>query len=290
MVGGVLNIYKPVGVTSTRVVERIRSILKTKAGHTGTLDPFARGVILVCWGKATRFASFFQGLDKVYRAWIRFGMTTNTYDVYGKIEKWHSGSLEKEQLLPVLAKYHGKLTQRIPCFSASKYKGKPLYQYARQDISVPVMSKEIEIYSIEVLQWEEGEFGSIELRIHCTSGTYIRSLAFELGEETGLGAYLFSLCRERVGNFSLSESIDVFRPGIEPERLLRKSLSVDQALYWIPSLSLNEEETRRFRQGNAVSYSHFLTESWMKVYHQNVFLGLGKMTYSGVLQPKIVIG
>ncbi len=180
--------------------------------------------------------------------------------------------------------------QKIPPFSARKYRGKPLYQYARQGIPIPEMMKQVEIHFIELLHCEEGEFGSAELRISCTSGTYIRSLAHELGVEVGLGAYLFALCRERVGNFSLTESIDVFQPDVSAEWLRQKSLPIDQALDWIPSLFIDGEGAKKFRQGNALTVYQSFFQGWVKVYNRDVFLGLGEMTNSGILHPKIVVG
>lgn len=287
--GGILNVYKPVGLTSREVVERVSAILGGKAGHAGTLDPFARGVLIVCWGKATRFSSFFQNLPKVYRAWVRFGISTDTYDVYGRITEWSQGELEMEYLARVLQEYQGAIVQKVPAFSACKYKGRSLHRYARKGLAVPELTKKVEIYSLTLVRCQEGRFGEAEILVECSSGTYVRSLAFELGKRLGLGAYLFGLRRESIGKFILQESIDVFGCHITGDLLLKKSFSIDEGLYWMPSLAVNGEEAKRFRNGNVVRNVPLGEGNWFKVYRGDQFLGLGEKTGPWQLQPKIVI-
>jgi tRNA pseudouridine55 synthase len=287
--GGVLNIYKPVGITSRRVVERVSAILGSKAGHAGTLDPFARGVLLVCWGKATRFSSFFQSLPKVYRAWIRFGISTDTYDVYGTVKGYSLDELRKEQLFQIVQEYQGPIVQRIPAFSACKYKGKARYYYARKGVEVPELTRRVEIHSLQLLDCQEGKFGEVELLLECSSGTYIRSLAFELGDRLGLGAYLFALRREQIGKFTFQESIDVFDDRITKTFLERRSLSVDEGLYWMPSLAVTEEEAKQFQHGNILKNAPVASEGWYRVYCKHRFLGLGEAREPFRLQPKVVL-
>ncbi|MGQ9473874.1 MAG: tRNA pseudouridine(55) synthase TruB [Candidatus Caldatribacteriaceae bacterium] len=289
MTGGILNIYKPVGLTSRQVVEKVGTLLKSKVGHAGTLDPFARGVLLVCWGKATRFTMFFQHLPKVYRAKIRFGINTDTYDASGRITECTRRKLRKEELLQVIHEYKGTVIQKIPIFSAHKYKGKSCYYYARNGITIPELTKQVQIYSAELLQCEEGQFGEAEILIECSSGTYIRSFAFELGCQLGLGAYLFSLCRERIGKFTFQESLDIFKDYVDPTMWFEKSLSVDEGLYWIPSWTANEEEARRFQQGGIIKNTSLNQERWLKVYWREKFLGLGEVRNASCLQPRIVL-
>jgi tRNA pseudouridine55 synthase len=201
-------------MTSFEVTERVGKILGEKVGHTGTLDPLARGVMVICWGKATRLASFFQTLDKVYRAGVRFGISTDTYDVTGKIVKVRRGQLSPREGEELLLKYRGTIKQWVPPFSASKYQGKPRYRYARQGKALPPQEKEVNIYDLKLISWEAGDWPGAEILVRCSSGTYIRSLAQEWGEDSGLGAYLFSLRREKIGNFSLEESEEITKEGI----------------------------------------------------------------------------
>lgn len=289
MSGGILNVYKPVGMTSFEITERVGKILGEKAGHTGTLDPFARGVMIICWGKATRLASFFQTLDKTYRARTRFGISTDTYDVTGKIVKVTRGKLSRKEGEELLLKYQGVIKQLVPPFSASKYQGKPRYRYARRGKAVPVQEKEVEIYDLELVSWEEGEWPEAEILVRCSSGTYIRSLAHEWGEDSGLGAYLFSLRREKVGNFSLEQSEEIIEREIDRQFLLRKSIPPDQALYWLPSVYLEEKGVNRVKQGRPIFLSS-PGEGWVKMYEKDRFLGLGKVEDSGELKSRIILG
>lgn len=289
MPGGILNVYKPVGMTSFEITERVGKILGEKAGHTGTLDPFARGVMVVCWGKATRLASFFQALDKTYRARIRFGISTDTYDVTGKIVKVRKGNLSKKEGEELLLKYRGAIKQQVPPFSASKHRGKPRYRYARQGKTLPVQEKEVEIYDLELISWEEGEWPEAEILVRCSSGTYIRSLAHEWGEDSGLGAYLFSLRREKVGDFSLEQSEEITEREIDRQFLLSKSIPPDQGLYWITSVHLEEKEAKRIKHGGVV-FSPWQKKGWVKMYEGDKFLGLGKIEDDGELRPRIILG
>ncbi|MGC8777718.1 MAG: tRNA pseudouridine(55) synthase TruB, partial [Candidatus Caldatribacteriaceae bacterium] len=289
MSGGILNIYKPVGFTSRQVVERIVTILGSKAGHAGTLDPFARGVLIVCWGKATRFSSLFQSLPKVYRAWIRFGISTDTYDVTGTIKEYSTGDLREEQLSQILQKYQGAIVQKVPVFSACKYKGRSLHYYARKGLAVPELTKQVEIHSLQLAGCQEGKFGAAELLVECSSGTYIRSLASELGNQLGLGAYLLALRRERVGKFLLEESLDVFDDSITAASLQKRSFSIDEGLYWIPSLTVNKEAAMQFKHGNILRNVPIESAGWYKVYWEDQFLGLGEGKKPFQLYPKIVL-
>ena len=203
MTGGILNIYKPVGMASFELTEQVRKILGEKAGHTGTLDPFARGVMLICWGKATRFASFFQALDKTYRARIRFGISTDTYDVTGKIVKVRRGKLSPEEGNMLLNRYRGTIKQSVPPFSASKYRGKPRYRYARQVKKLPPREKEVNIYELELVSGKR-RMAEAEIAVRCSAEPTFEAW-LKSGEDSGLGAYLYSLCREGVVIFPWSK-------------------------------------------------------------------------------------
>ncbi|MEN3202168.1 MAG: tRNA pseudouridine(55) synthase TruB [Atribacterota bacterium] len=288
MLGGVLNLYKPVGMTSRALVERVGKILGVKVGHTGTLDPFAQGVILVCFGKATRLVPFFQELDKVYRARFRFGIATDTYDVKGSIVAVSTRPLVKEALLEALQSFQGTFVQEVPPFSACKYRGRPLYEYARRGEPI-VLTREVTVYRLEVLDCREGVFGEAELRIHCSGGTYVRSLAHDLGKKLGLGAYVASLVREQVGIFRLEDSIDVVRRGIEKGFLLERSMSPDKALYFLKEVEVGKEEARLFLHGTPFAFPASLpNSSIVKVLYEGSFLGLALWDASRFL-PKIVL-
>ncbi|MCX6090348.1 MAG: tRNA pseudouridine(55) synthase TruB [Candidatus Atribacteria bacterium] len=277
MLGGILNIYKTVGTISHDLVEHVRRVLSEKAGHTGTLDPFARGVILVCWGEATRLTALFQDLPKTYRAVIRFGISTDTYDVQGKVTRFSEQPLSRETLVEVASHFQGRMIQTIPPFSATKFLGHPLYWYARRGETTPILKKEIIIQELTIQRIEAGLFPEMEIVVECSSGTYIRSIAHEMGEAVGTGAFLASLRRERVGQYSIEESVDVQRPGVDRENLLHHSIPPGEALYWIPALPVEESDIRKLRQGAFLPFPENMpVESGqiLKVMQDQQFIGL----------------
>ncbi|QPM69262.1 tRNA pseudouridine(55) synthase TruB [Atribacter laminatus] len=293
MIGGIILVYKPVGVVSHRVVETIRKVLGVKVGHAGTLDPFARGLLLVCWGKATRFTPFFQELPKSYRAWMRFGISTDSFDVLGQIKNFSLQPLATDIIEKTIIPFQGTRQQIIPSFSATKYQGHRLYKYARQGKSIPELKKEITIYQLQITNLQPGSFPEAEMLISCSSGTYIRSIAHEIGEELGIGGYVYSLRRENIGNFSWSDSLVVSDVSLQPDMLIQKSIPVDQALYWIPSISVPKEEGLRLLQGSSINWPDSLsleTNPWVKIYSQNLFLGMARINQEKrLLHPEIIV-
>jgi tRNA pseudouridine55 synthase len=288
MLGGVLNLYKPVGITSRALVERVEEIMQVKAGHAGTLDPFARGVVVVCFGKATRLVSFFQELDKVYRARLRFGLATDTYDVTGKLTSFSFQELKRRELLKALSSFKGTFPQRVPPFSACKYRGKPLYEYARRGKHI-VRERETTVHDIELLDCREGPLGEAEILVHCSGGTYVRSLAHELGEKLGLGAYVFSLLRERVGEFHLRDSIDVMPEEATKEFLLEHAIPPQRALYFLKEVKVREGEARLFLHGTPFASPLAPGQLGMvKVLYKDTFLGLAYLD-SSMFYPRVVL-
>jgi len=247
---GVLPVDKPAGMTSHDVIQKLRQILYTKRiGHTGTLDPDASGVLLACVGRATKVVQFLAEYDKTYEAVIRLGITTDTYDGEGKItgikEDFKTGP---GQIRKVIDSFKGKIWQIPPLHSAIKYKGKRLYQYARAKKKVERRKREVEIKDLEVLNINEPY---VKLRISCSKGTYVRSLAFDVGQKLGCGAYLFSLLRTRIGPFKLPDALsledisDVRSEGKIPDILI----PIEQALAHLPSVVVKENFTEKVRHG-----------------------------------------
>ncbi|HOT04799.1 MAG TPA: tRNA pseudouridine(55) synthase TruB [Atribacter sp.] len=293
MIGGIIPVYKPVGIVSHRVVETIRKVLGVKVGHAGTLDPFARGLLLICWGKATRFTSFFQDLPKTYRAWIRFGISTDSFDVFGQINNFSLQTFTTDNIEKAIMPFQGTRHQVIPLFSATKYQGHRLYKYARQGKSVPELKKEITIHQLQIINIQSGSFPQAEILLSCSSGTYIRSIAHEIGEQLGGGGYVYSLRRENIGNFSWIDSMVVSDVSHQPEILIQKSIPIDQALYWIPSVLVSSEEGKKLLQGNPINWPESLPlqmNPWVKIYTQNLFIGLAHINQEKrLLHPKIVV-
>lgn len=206
---GVLAVNKPAGITSYDVIRRVKRLLPkgTKIGHGGTLDPFAEGVLLILVGKATKKFAEIQLSKKTYLATAKLGAGSNTLDSEGKIENVPvkiPNNLTVEVVQQVADKYVGEIEQEVPKYSAAKYKGRKLYEYAREGKEVPAKSKKVHIYSIEVDVVTREEVG---LRVVCGSGTYIRQLSYELLRELGVESYLDKLVRERIGAYGLSDCV-----------------------------------------------------------------------------------
>lgn len=239
---GFLNIYKPVGMTSHDVVAVLRRVTKIKQiGHTGTLDPFAEGVLPVCIGKATRLIEYLQD-DKEYLATVQFGASTNTFDLDGEKTFTSDKKVKKEEIIETLKSFEGEISQLPPIFSAIKVKGKKLYEYARKGEEVEIQPRKVFIENIELNSFDE-ESQQAQVLIKCSKGTYIRSIANDLGEKLGCGGYLVKLVRTQAGNFRVENSIQL--DGIDVENNLLNPLDVMD----LPKISVNDEDLARIKNG-----------------------------------------
>jgi tRNA pseudouridine55 synthase len=254
MTNGILNINKPRDITSFQVVAQVKNILHERhVGHAGTLDPKATGVLPVCLGQATRIIEFLFDETKTYRAEIELGVTTDTYDSEGKVVRTADASaISREMIASALKKFKGSVLQTPPMFSAIKHRGKPLYELARSGIEIERKSRTVRIDSLEIVKWQSPV---ITLDIVCGKGTYIRSLAYDLGEDLGCGASLKSLIRLRVGPFSLEGALtlpqleEVYRQG----QLGKYLHPIDSVLTNIESVTVNPEQQQALINGAAVS-------------------------------------
>jgi tRNA pseudouridine55 synthase len=211
MKNGILLVNKPEGLSSARVVDQVKKIFQVKkAGHTGTLDPFATGLLPVALGQATRLSQFFLGSAKQYRAVVTLGVETDTFDKTGKViflaDADHLAAIQPEKVQQVVAGFAGVQQQVAPSFSALKHQGQPLYKLARQGKMIKKPPRTIEIYAIRVTAMTMPEF---EMDVHCSGGTYIRSLAHDMGRLLGCGAHLSGLCRTSVSQFTLDQAHDL---------------------------------------------------------------------------------
>jgi len=205
---GVLNICKPAGITSHDVVDHIRRTIQQKEiGHTGTLDPLAEGVLVLGVGRATRLAPYLQNLPKIYRAVVRFGITTDTQDAEGQeISRNPAPSLTADIVREMVPHFTGVVEQVPPMFSAVKHEGQRLYKLARQGVEIERKARPIDIYRLELQGFESGDYPTATLEIECSAGTYIRTLAADMGEGLGTGAFLEHLLRTRIGHFDIRDS------------------------------------------------------------------------------------
>lgn len=249
---GIVNINKPVGITSHDVVARVRKLLKQRrVGHAGTLDPAASGVLPICAGQATRVAEYLSESGKAYRATIIFGVVTDTYDSEGTITRTAStADLTRPTIEAMLPAMLGEQMQVPPRYSAIKLHGQPAYKRARAGEDVAMEARPVTIYRLDIIDWQHP---ALTLDIECSKGTYIRSLAYDLGEKTGCGAYLDALVRTRSGPFSLSDSITLeqLAQAAEQGTVDKLLYPADKALEQYPALVLNEETSARVRHGNA---------------------------------------
>lgn len=209
MTDGILLIDKPAGMTSFGVVARIRRVLsqqagkKVKVGHTGTLDPFATGLLILCIGKETKNAMSYTKLDKVYEATIRLGQTSTTGDPEGELTAVSDTQPTREEIVAVLERFIGEITQTPPVFSAIKIGGRRAYDLARQGKEVEIPQRKVMIYSLELVDYAYPE---LKIRTHVSSGTYIRSLAQDIGETLGTGAYCTQLRRTKVADWDVTNA------------------------------------------------------------------------------------
>jgi tRNA pseudouridine55 synthase len=226
---GILNINKPQGITSRQVVDRVRRIFgMPKAGHGGTLDPDATGVLLICLGKATKLFEALQAGGKEYEGALTLGVTTDTLDASGKvIQRNDISSVTEEQIISAFKKFEGEIEQIPPMFSAIKHKGKPLYKLARKGIKVKRAPRIVTIHHLKVVQIDKPE---VKFRVSCSKGTYIRVLASDIGNTISCGAHLSSLTRTRSGIFTLSDAISLDEIESRPEKAYQAVHSVDDVL------------------------------------------------------------
>lgn len=240
---GFLNINKPKGMTSHDVVAYLRKITKEKQiGHTGTLDPFATGVLPVAIGKATRLIEFVDD-DKEYMAEISFGKNTDTYDCEGKVTFESGKKVSKEDVISGLKNFEGEIEQIPPIYSAIKVKGKKLYEYAREGKEVEIKSRQVFIEKIELKNFDE-QTQSAEVLIKCSKGTYIRSIAYDLGKILDCGAYLSKLTRTQAGSFRIENSLEL--DNIEVEKNLK------EPPISLPKLELNDLENKKISVGQFI--------------------------------------
>lgn len=279
----VLIFNKPKGFTSQEAVTKIKKILKCKkAGHAGTLDPIATGILLVCINEATKIAPLLMELEKEYLFKAKFGISTDTYDAEGNVTKVvEDFELKKEEIEQILTKYKGEIMQTPPMYSAVKIKGTPLYSLARKGIEVERKPKKVIIHSIKI---EEFNPPFVSFRVVCSKGTYVRALCNDIGEELGTGAHIVELERTRVGNFKVKQSIDLdeFRKITSSSALSLKPsspafLTIDEALYFIPSVTIGDALVRKFLNGNSVKIpSGIVPAGWVKVKDKTgKILGIG---------------
>lgn len=248
---GVVVIDKPAGITSHDVVNRLRRLSKIRRiGHAGTLDPLATGVLILCLGRTTRLVEYLVGLPKTYEATVRLGQTTNTYDAEGEIIQERPIAVEKHQLEKALTNFRGPIQQQPPLYSAIKHKGQPLYKLARQGIEVERPTRPVTIYELTLLKFQPPE---VQLLVNCSSGTYIRSLAHDLGEALGCGGHIIALRRTTVGNFQVASATPL--ESLTAENWTEFLQPSDMAVAHLPHHDFSQVEAHKLQLGQRVPLS-----------------------------------
>lgn len=246
---GFLNVYKPKGMTSHDVVYRMRKVTKIKQiGHTGTLDPFAEGVLPICIGKSTRLIEYLAD-DKEYLASVKFGVSTDTYDIDGQVVEISDKKVLETEISAFLESFKGEITQMPPIYSAIKVNGKKLYEYARAGQEVKIEPRKVFIERIDLKSFDcENQIA--EILIKCSKGTYIRSIAHDLGQMTGSGAHLIKLIRTQAGKFFVNNSIDLKE--FETFDYVKESLINPVEMLDYPKVNVNEDEHEKIIHGMAI--------------------------------------
>ena len=281
VVDGVLLLNKPRGLSSQQAVGCIKRLFSAKkAGHTGTLDPLADGLLPIGLGEATKFTQFLLDADKTYLATIALGAVTTTGDAEGEVLKERLVNLSREQIDQVIPKFIGAITQVPPMYSAIKLNGKPLYTYARNGQSIDRESRSIFINSLEVIDFIGS---SLTVRVSCSKGTYIRVLAEDIGDALQCGAHLASLTREQAGQFRLSDAIgidELERLDLPARRVLLKPL--DSFADTLPVLKLVDADKSRLLKGQSVTIEQIINSQYRLFGLNGEFFGVGAVL-DGVL-------
>lgn len=290
---GILLLDKPIGITSNHALGIAKRLfgMKKKAGHTGSLDPLASGMLPLCFGEATKFARFMLEADKCYHVVAKLGQTTTTGDAEGEITSCKPvPELTPAQIESVLAQFRGEILQIPPMFSALKHRGKPLYAYARSGQTIERQGRTVQIFKltledIQQVQVEGTLQTTLSMSVECSKGTYIRTLVEDIGNQLGCGAHVIGLRRVWVGGFQAFPMVTMDELHQAPDRqsLL---LPIDIGLHAYPAVTLTESMTYYIRTGQAIRIGQIMP-GWISIKnHLNQFIGMGQYLDDGRIAPK----
>lgn len=281
---GFLNIYKPKGLTSHDVVARLRRITKIRQiGHTGTLDPFATGVLPICIGKATRLIEYLDD-DKEYLATVQFGKDTTTYDLEGEITATFDKKVSENDIKTALKDFEGEISQIPPIYSAIKVNGKKLYDYARQGQDVEIKPRKVTISKIELKDFDNAS-QSAKILVACSKGTYIRSIAYDLGVKLECGGYLTALERTKAGKFQVNTAIKL--DDLTEVSQVVENLINPLDMLSIPIHDLSESERERVSHGMAINNSDFKNSDIVILSYGGRIYAIGKVEQNKILVKKV---
>ena len=289
-VQGILLLDKPLGVTSNSALQQVKKLYNAaKAGHTGSLDPLANGLLPICFGSATKISAFLLDADKRYWLRIKLGVTTNTADAEGEVLATRPvPNISRERLIATLADFTGAIQQIPPMYSALKHKGQRLYKLAREGIEVEREPRTIYIHQSNLGAYNLPEF---ELDIHCSKGTYVRTLAEDIGEALGCGAHVAALRRTAVGPYHIDQLVAMDKLELTAKEGLhaldRLLLPVESAVIDWPEVSLTNDSLYYIRKGQAVIVPQAPTSGWVRLKEREAgFIGVGEILEDGRVAPR----
>ncbi len=283
---GILLLDKRLGISSNRALQEVKRLFNAKkAGHTGSLDPLATGLLPVCFGEATKVSGMLLEDNKRYQVLIQLGTKTDTGDLEGDIvETRPVPEFTLDEIKAILKKFTGNIAQVPPMYSALKQNGKKLYELARSGKTVERLARHISIFELNL---HDAQKDALELEVYCSKGTYIRSLAEDIGDTIGCGATVKALRRTQSGLFSISQAKTLEQlQGLDSEQLMACLIDVDIPLKLLPSVQLTNQQATSIKFGQSLLDVGENTTGSVRMYHEHGFLGLGEMCLDGKLVPK----
>ena len=288
-VDGVLLLDKPLGFSSNQALQKVKWLYQAaKAGHTGTLDPLATGLLPICFGEATKFAQYVTDADKTYFATIKLGVTTTTGDAEGEVITTALVNVSSTQFAAACQQFIGKISQMPPMYSALKFEGRALYEYARQGVDIARQSRLIHITNITI---ENFEADIAQITVVCSKGTYIRTLAEDIGATLGCGAHLIGLRRTETAGYLLAQAVTIEQlEAMSNEMRMSLLLPVDSAIESLPKVILGTDAAFYMMQGQAVWQAGKIPDGDLRLYDEaNHFLGLGFLQDDGKIAAKRLV-
>lgn len=273
---GVLLFDKPLQLSSNTALQKVRRAFQAeKAGHTGTLDPLATGLLPICFGEATKFSNGLLDADKTYLAHARLGITTSTGDAEGEVLQTLPVAVEQAQIQAVLAQFLGNIQQLPPMYSALKHQGKPLYEYIRDGITIERASRSVVIHDLRLEKFAGDE---LVFSVRCSKGTYVRTLAEDIGHALGCGAHLAGLRRTAIADFDVQQACTLEQlQEMDVAQREARVLPVDALLQNFPALELNATQVHRLAQGQRLGQEWGVADGMVRLYSEESFIGVGEV-------------
>lgn len=284
-VHGILLLDKRLGVSSNRALQEVKRLYDAnKAGHTGSLDPLATGLLPVCFGEATKVSAYLLDQDKRYQVVVQLGIVTDTGDAEGAVLQSNPvASFSEFELENCLKAFVGEIDQVPPMYSALKRQGKKLYEYAREGLTLERKPRRITIYQLDLIEYRQDQ---LVLDVHCSKGTYIRTLAEDIGQALECGGTVNKLRRLTVGSFSIDQAYTIEQlQKMDDAQLLQTMIAVDNPLSAMPAVNVTVEQAQAIKHGQALQIDDSV-QGMVRIYSQQNFLGLGEMFLDGKLAPK----